>query len=142
MGWNGAGVSAWQLCSAPEWACCFVPLNSILPLSPAPPAGTNLSTPGTLHVWIDGASLCASTTCGRVLFNGAPPLGTLFWSDTLVQILVQDPGSDSIPNSVQVIVGDQTSNTLTFLKPVPNFNALAQVRWTMGPSGGARASLC
>lgn len=66
------------------------------------------------------------------VFNGAPPLGTLFWSDALVQILVADPGSDSIPNSVQVIVGDQASNTLTFLKPVPNFNALAQVRWAMG----------
>lgn len=67
------------------------------------PDRTNLSIPGTLHVWIDGSSMCSGTGgCGRVLFNGDAPLLTLYWTDTLIQILVVDPQSNTVPNTVQV----------------------------------------
>jgi len=54
-------------------------------LHPLLPPGLNLTTLGTLNVWIDGSSLCASTACGYVLFNGGPPLSTPLWSHRQIE---------------------------------------------------------
>lgn len=109
------------------------------------PDRTNLTIPGTLHVWIDGSSFCSGAgACGSVLFNGAAPQYPIpFWSDSLIEILVTDPGSETIPNSVVVVVGDQQSNNVTFLKPVPNFNAVVQpgVRTGMSTRGNESFSI-
>jgi hypothetical protein len=109
------------------------------------PDRTNLTIPGTLRVWIDGTSFCSGAGgCGSVLFNGAAPqYPTQYWSDSLIQILVTDPGSDTIPNSVIVVVGDQRSNNVTFLKPVPNFAASVQtgVRAGMSTTGNQTFSI-
>jgi hypothetical protein len=49
------------------------------------PDRTNLTRVGTLNIWIDGSSLCASSSCGSVLFNGEPPLSTPVWTHTQVR---------------------------------------------------------
>lgn len=76
---------------------------------------------GFLNVVIDGASLCASTACGRVVVNNVSlaPASIKSWSHTQIVINVTDPGTSSLPQSVQVVVGGIASNTLYFLKPVP-----------------------
>jgi hypothetical protein len=99
------------------------------------PDRTNLTTPGTLNVWIDGSSLCASTVCGYVEFNRnrVPAISTPVWTDSLIKIVVADPTDDSL-NTIQVFVGGVGSNVLTFSKPVPNFAASAQPRIYSGMS--------
>ena len=92
------------------------------------PNRANLTTLGTLNVIIDGTSFCASTACGRVLVNGNPPRSTTAWSDSQITIVVDDPGSSSAPQPVQVVVGGVASNIMSFLKPVPFFSGRAQVR--------------
>ena len=81
---------------------------------PMPPlifSGSNLSTPGTLNVWIDGTSLCNPTLfpgCGTVLFNGAPVATSQVktWQDTTnpnqIWVVVDDPAASSTPNTIQV----------------------------------------
>lgn len=98
--------------------------------------GLNLTTLGTLNVWIDGSSLCASTACGYVLFNGGPPLSTPLWSHRQVKIVVTDPESDAALNTVQVVVGGVASNTLVFRKPVPAFPEQPRPYTNMSTLGG------
>lgn len=88
----------------------------------------NLTVAGTLNVWIDGASLCASTACGYVVFNGVPvlPSSAPVWGHSQIKIVVPDPASSTVPNTVQVFVGGVGSNVLRFLKPVPDFSASDQ----------------
>jgi hypothetical protein len=66
-------------------------------------AGNNLTSIGSLNIWIDGSSLCDGTNnCGYVLFNGEPPLQYLVWNQKQIKVSVRDPADDSTPNTVQV----------------------------------------
>jgi hypothetical protein len=105
------------------------------------PNRANLLQLNTLNVVIDGSSFCASSACGDVLVNGAPPLNITAWSDSQITVVVPDPGSSTTPQTVQVIVGGVGSNTLSFLKPVPFFSGRTQTRAYAGMSTAGGQSL-
>ena len=112
----------------------YVILIQLLPGPPLCHIGLNLTAAGRLNVWIDGSSFGASSACGYVIFNGVPVLSesTPIWGHSQIKIVVMDPNSTDIANTVQVVVGGVPSNILTFLKPVPDFLASSQPRSYVG----------
>ena len=122
----------------------------------SPPVISNLApdrlgvASGFLRLTIEGSSFCNyQNGCGQLLIDGVPVTSTLVpatttdanyvaagnWTHARLLAIVLDPamkgaGSSS---SVQVVVGNQTSNVVSFSAPVPAFDALVgQANWGGG----------
>ena len=115
-------------------SCCDVPSSFVL--CSIPPVISNIAPDrqnvsfGFLRVFIVGASFCDGMRyCGKVLLNGNE-VDTVAWNHTEIMFVMPDLPQGGAA-TVQVVVGNQVSNTMSFSKPVPNINALvSQGSWT------------
>jgi hypothetical protein len=97
---------------------------------------------GYLRVQVDGSSFCnlnLQPACGDILVDGVSVLSgvlaaasgdgsggsTKLWRHDYIAFAIPEPGQGGGAKQVTVVVGGQASDPRSFLRPVPNINALS-----------------